>query len=191
MAKTLNSVSVADAFAAFNSVIILDGIGPQNADGVAATTYTAFVPDTCAEYLSDLRTYINNNWSAKLFKNADGTFKSVAERLEMVPEIAKNFSPKAPKSQTPLRRAVQNILCRMHPASVQGLSGQALVNSMAPHVERFLASASLEKYRAQVEAEIATINAETAKRSLRDGTSSPSDKLDISFETDSEAEAAE
>ncbi len=190
MAKSLSANSVADAFAAYNSVIILDGIGPQNEGGVAATTHTVFVPDSCAEYLGDLRTYLNNNWSAKLFKRPDGTFYSVDERLTMIPDIAANFTPKAPKSQTPLRRAVQNILCRMHPTSVQGLSGQALVNSMAPHVERFLQSASLEKYRPQLEAEIATIQAETSKRSLRDGSQTVGDKLDITFEEDS-AETAE
>ncbi len=187
MAKTISANNVADAFAEYNSVIILDGIGGKNSETETATTYTVFVPESCAESLSELRTYLNNNWDAKLFKKPDGTFYSVSERLEMIPNIAANYTPSAAKSQTPLRRAVQNILCRMHPASVQGLSGQLLVNSLAPHVERFLATASLEKYQAQIEAELAAIAAETAKRSRRDGTASPSDKLDLSFETNEAA----
>ena len=41
----------------------------------------------------------------------------------------------------------------MHPQAVQGLSGSALVKALAPDVERFLLTASLEKYRSQIEAD--------------------------------------
>lgn len=167
MAKSLPVNSVANEFADYNSVVILDNIGGKNTETETATTYTVFVPEKCMPHLPELRMWINNNWDAKVFKHPDGRSFTAEEKLAAIPTIAETFEPKEPKAQTPLRRAVQNILCRMHPQAVQGLSGSALVKALEKEVERFIHSASLEKYRSQIEAELIAIKNETGKRARR------------------------
>ncbi len=186
MPKTLATDTVANKFASFNNVIILDGIGDKNVDGVAATTYTAFIPESCLEYLKEFKQWVNNNW-AKLVKEHNG---SVAELLADLPNIAASFEPSDPKAQTPLKLAVQNILCRMNPLAVQGLAGAALVKACAPDVEIFLVKASLEKYNAQLESELIAIQNATDKRSVKGEKKTAETGGRFTYETADETETA-
>jgi hypothetical protein len=171
--------TVANVFADYFSVVILDGIGGKNVDGVPATTYTAFVPESCVPHLKELKQSINNNWD-KLLKEHGG---NVATLLAAIPGIAASFEPKEPKAQTPGDLAVQNILCRMNPQAVAGLSGAALVKATKPDVERFKVSANLEKYRSQLEAELIAIQNATDKRSLRGEEKSEDTGVGFTFDT--------
>jgi hypothetical protein len=185
MAKTLAANSFATIFADHFNTVILDGIGPKNENGVPATTYTAVVPESCVPHLKELKQWTNNNWE-KLLKEHNG---SVTELLADLPNIAATFEPKEPKAQSPGDRAVMNILCRLNPTAVAGLSGASLVKATKPDVERFKVSASVEKYQSQYEAEYIAVTSATDKRSLR-GEDKPDDAgVGFVFETDDAATA--
>ncbi len=197
MAKTVPANTVAEAYAAYSDMVILDGIGPANTkdeNGVTipATTYVAFVDKSCVEYLGELRDYINRNWTTKkCFAHPDGSMMTLDEKLSAIPAIALAFEPSTPKTQSPIDLAIQNILVRMNPLDVQGLSGQALINACAPDVVRFHLQADLSRYQDQIDAEIAAIAASTSKRSVRDGTGAKPTTQGVGMKFETRKEAAE
>lgn len=191
MPKPISSVNIATAYGEYLNLVILSGIGGKNTETETATTYNSFVVEDAAPNLDKWRTYINNNWeSAKVFPNCPDDAAKVAYVPKLVRENLDKFATPA-KVQTPLHRAVQNILARMFPNDVAGLSGAALTKALSANMERFIVSGSLEKYRAMIDAELVLIASETDKRSRRDGTAASEDGgLVLDFETDETADLA-
>jgi hypothetical protein len=178
MAKSQTEIlptdTLASLFSDMQAVVIMEA-GSKNTDDAQGTLYNIFVPREALPNLAAYRQFINNNWDGSRHGFKD---LSVADKITKAAAYPGNFEASEPSAETPLERAVRNILVRKNPKAVQGLTESQIINGMAPHVAKVLNDpARTESYYPQIVAELEAIRNWTAPRP-RKGTGEKSDGLD-------------